>query len=335
MYFLKNLRHLAAFLLFYPFYKLVKVLPLKALRFIAEVASRAMYMVPPFRKLIMQNLHTAFPEKDNAGLKKLTLLNLKNLVMTALEFIWFADNPERIDKYVHPSDEFMAAITTAKETKKGLIFVSPHFGNWELAGLMVSFFGKHPFAVVARTMDNPYLNNLVNSGRRFTSTRVIPAKGAVKGMIKALKDGCIMATLIDQNTRARDGGVFVNFFGLPVPTATVPAFFARKFDVPVCIGGCMRKNDYYESFIAHLSKPSSEYRDDSEMIQELMKLTEDLVRQHPEQYLWFYQRFRYIPKEAAAELMKRYPAYSIVAPDRFYKKDYSQCRDKRPKAKNL
>lgn len=332
MHFLKNLRHLSVFLLVYPFYKLIKVLPLKSIRTIAAIAGGAMYMVPPFRKLVSQNLHAAFPEKDSAELKRLTRLNFENLILTALEFIWFTDNPERISKHIHRCDPFKEVTRIARESKKGLIFVAPHFGNWETAGLMVSLFSGMPFAVVARTMDNPYLNNLVNSGRRFTSTRVIPAKGAVKGMIKALKDGCIMATLIDQNTRARDGGIFVDYFGLPVPTATVPAFFARKFNVPLCIGGCMRKEDYYESFVAHLSKPTSEYKDDTEMIQELMKLTEDLVRKNPEQYLWFYQRFRYIPKEADAELIKRYPAYSIVAPDRFYKKDYSQCRDRKSQA---
>jgi len=324
---LKKLRHIIEYALFYPLYLIIKMLPLKALYAIATYAGFIMYMVPPFRKLVYTNLSTAFPEKSRSELKKLTRLNFANLVMTALEFIWFADSPERISKYIRRCDEFIKITRIAKESKKGLIFVAPHFGNWELAGLMVSLFSGLPFAVVARTMDNPYLNNLVNSGRRFTSTKVIPAKGAVKGMVKALKDGCIMATLIDQNTRARDGGVFVDFFGLPVPTATVPAFFARKFDVPVCIGGCTRKDGYYESFVKYLSKPTSEYKDDAEMIQELMKLTEGLVREHPEQYLWFYQRFRYIPKEAPESLIKSYPAYSIVAPDRFYKKDYSKSRD--------
>ncbi|OGV36211.1 MAG: hypothetical protein A2020_12480 [Lentisphaerae bacterium GWF2_45_14] len=326
MTFFKKLRYLIEFALFYPLYLIVKNLPLCGLRFFATVVGWGMYQVPYFRKVVNENLAAAFPEKSKSEIKKLGMLNLSSLVMTALEFIWFSDSPERIEKHVRCCEDFLACIQRAREDKKGLIFVSPHLGNWELAGLMVSHYSGLPFAVVARTMNNPYLNNLVNSGRRFTSTKVIPAKGAVKGMVKALKDGCIMATLVDQNTRARDGGVFVDFFGLPVPTATVPAFFARKFNVPVCIGGCSRENGYYTSFVRYLSKPTSEYADDTEMTQELMKLTEELVRQHPEQYLWFYQRFRYIPKEAPESLIKRYPAYATVAPERFYRKDYSQSR---------
>ena len=38
-----------------------------------------------------------------------------------------------------------------------------------------------------------------------------------------------------------------------------------------------------------------EYKEDVEILQEIMDISEDLVRQYPEQYLWLYKRFLHIP----------------------------------------
>jgi lauroyl/myristoyl acyltransferase len=96
--------------------------------------------------------------------------------------------------------------------------------------------------------------------------------------------------------------------------------FAKKLDIPVVVAGCVRKGKRYEAFIRPLSKKTSEYKDDFELTQELMSLTESLVREYPDQYLWLYKRFQNIPKEADEELIKLYPYYASVADERFYSK---------------
>jgi hypothetical protein len=67
-----------------------------------------------------------------------------------------------------------------------------------------------------------------------------------------------------------------------------------------------------------LSKPFEEYADDREVIQELMHISEDFIRRYPEQYVWLYKRFRYIPQEASEELAARYPFYAARAKASFY-----------------
>jgi KDO2-lipid IV(A) lauroyltransferase len=136
--------------------------------------------------------------------------------------------------------------------------------------------------------------------------------------MKALREGYQLATLIDQNTRVRDGGIFVDFFGLPVPTSRAPAMFARKLNAWVAVGGCVRQGREYKLFLRELPRPAAEYPDDESLIQDLMHLTEDIVREHPEQYLWIYERWRYIPADASPELAARYPFYATKAPPRFY-----------------
>jgi lauroyl/myristoyl acyltransferase len=69
-----------------------------------------------------------------------------------------------------------------------------------------------------------------------------------------------------------------------------------------------------------LSKPFENYKDETEVMQELMNISEEYIRQFPEQYLWMYKRFQYIPREATPELKAKYPYYSTVAPAKFYSK---------------
>ena len=301
-------------------FKTIRALPLSVLFGIAKSAALTIYIVPSFRKLLVANLKVAFPEKSSSEINALARKSFSNLVLSLLEFFWFMDKPERIEKHTVYKNETHEFTEKSISDGTGFIFVVPHLGNWELAGLLVSHFDNIPFAVAAREVRNPYLHNFVNSSRMIEGNRIIDAKGAIKGMMKALKDGCGVATLIDQNSRVRDGGIFVNFFGLPVPTSRAPALFARKLNVPVIVGGCIRKGKKYESFLKPLPKTTGEYKDDAELIQALMKITEDLVREHPEQYLWLYKRFQNIPKDADEKLIKQYPYYATITTEKFYDK---------------
>ncbi len=299
-------------------YAIIVLLPHGALFVIADFAGFFIYLIPPFRKLITANISVAFPEKDICEIRKIARKNASNIALTALEFIWFIGKEDKIETLVHYRKQEADLTEKYMSNGTGAIWATPHLGNWEVAGLKFKLAENIPFAVVVRTMNNPYLNKLVNSGRMSEGTRIIPAKGAIKGMIKALKDGFFIATLIDQNTKGRDGGIFVDFFGLPVATSRAPALFARKMNVPVTIGGCIRKGRRYETFTRELPKPTSEYQSDEELVQAIMYETEKIIREYPDQYLWLYERWCYIPDKATEDIKKRYPYYASAVTPRFY-----------------
>jgi KDO2-lipid IV(A) lauroyltransferase len=314
----KHFRYIMEYLGIMFAYALIKFLPHGALFFIADFLGFFLYLIPPFSKLITANLMVAFPEKDISEIKKIARRTASNIVLTTLEFLWFIGKEDKIEKLVHYRKEEADLTEKYMAQGTGAIWATPHIGNWELAGLKFKLVENIPFAVVVRTMNNPFLNKLVNSGRMSEGTRVITAKGAIKGMMRALKDGFFIATLIDQNTKGRDGGIFVNFFGLPVATSRAPALFARKMNVPVTVGGCIRKGRKYETFTRELPKPTSEYKSDEALIQAIMDETEIIIRQYPDQYLWLYERWRYIPVQLSDDKKKLYPYYSTEVTPRFY-----------------
>ena len=172
------------------------------------------------------------------------------------------------------------------------------------------------------------MNKLFNQGTRERGARleIIFSHGAIREALKALKAGRSIGTLIDQNTRVRDGGVFVDFFGIPVASSAAPAMLKRYCDahgIPSAIvyGTCVRRDDgTVEALSADLPRPFSDYADDREVLQELMNISERFIREFPEQYLWFYRRFQYIPPDCPEETRRRYPDYAVSPGEKFYRK---------------
>ena len=279
-----------------------------------------MFIVPPFRKLVIANLRVAFPDYDDARIKQIGRDSFINLIRTLLELFWISGSPVRIDRHVILPADGRAMIDAHRLAGDSIIFVAPHLGNWEATGLKMALSSGLSFAEVARPLRNPLLNKLIRKSRIFNGNEVIDAKGSVKLVLKAVARGKSLSTLIDQNTRVRDGGVFVKYFGLMVPSSKAPAFFARVSPkVRVMVGGGIRQpNGDILVFYEKLPKPESEYVDDQEMIQDLISITEKMVRRYPEQYLWFYRRFQYIPRDADDALRRKYPYYSAVAAEKFY-----------------
>ena len=141
-----------------------------------------------------------------------------------------------------------------------------------------------------------------------------------------MREGCGIGLLIDQNTRVRDGGCFVNFFGLPVTSSKSPASLKRFCDannIPAVIayGTSIREADgKIHAKMEYLPKPFDEYENDEAVLQALMDLSEKYIRRYPEQYLWFYHRFQNIPAGIPEEVRRRYPYYAAEPPPTFYDK---------------
>jgi len=297
---------------------LIRILPRAALRPMASFAGFFLRMTPKFRKLVLANLEVAFPEKSEKELRAIMRENSIQTPLTVLELFWFSTHLKTLDKLVDFPEEYVELTKKMRENGRGAMWLVSHFGNWELAGLKFEHDADCQLAVVVRPMNNPLLDKLLNSERSSQGTRIIPAKGAVKGIMKALKDGCFIATLIDQNTRARDGGVFVDFFGLPAPISRAPAMFARKVGAAVAVGGALRTGKRYTLFVRELPKPTEEYSSDEELLEAMMRVTEELIREHPEQYTWLYEKWRYIPEWLEDGREKKYPYYASVVTPRFY-----------------
>lgn len=301
--------------------KFAGIMPRRLFHILAPVIGCIGYYTPGFGSLCRMNVRAAFPEKSDAEVSRIARQSLANLFLSICEFFWVKGKKGVVEEIVHCDEPCCAVAEEArKHEDKGIIFITPHLGNWEFAGMTLALFFKFKVGTVVRTARNPYLDRLISSGRMVEGVRIIHSKGAVKGMLNALNEGYVIGTLIDQNSRVRDGGIFVNLFGLPVPVSRAPAMLARKSGRFIAVGTTLRDGMKFKGILRTLPKPSSEYETDEDLIQAITDIIEELIRLAPEQYLWMYKRFQYIPPGTPEEIVKRFPPYARIADERFYSK---------------
>jgi KDO2-lipid IV(A) lauroyltransferase len=184
-----------------------------------------------------------------------------------------------------------------------LIFLTGHYGNWELAGYVFGLFG-YPTVAVARTLDNPYLDRYLRSFREKTGQSLIPKSGGYERMVQVLEGKGALAFLADQDAGQR--GVFVDFFGRPASTHKAIALLAIEHQAPVYVGVARRIGPgfRYELRCEDVIEPGelSGTADDVRLLtQRYTSALERLIRQDPTQYLWLHRRWKHQPKEKARQ----------------------------------
>lgn len=325
---LKKIRWSIEFLVVYIPYVLIRISPWFLMRGTARFLGFCLHLIPGARKLVRENIHAAMPELSPREVRDIARRSFDHLMWNLLEYIWLTGNEKRIRRCFVPTEFALKTVTELGKKNERIIFVNPHMGSWEASGLMAPFYGGVKLAAIAKPVKNPYLNKLLNSGSRESTPglRIIFSKGAMRSSIKALKEGWSIGTLNDQNTRVRNGGVFVNFFGLPVPSSTAPALLKsycdqKKIPCTILFACSLRnKEGKIEAHVFTLNKPFEAHKGPEEVLQEFMDTSEKLIRQFPEQYLWLYRRFQHIPEDATPEQLSRYPRYARRPGPNFYLK---------------
>jgi KDO2-lipid IV(A) lauroyltransferase len=189
----------------------------------------------------------------------------------------------------------------AARKKKGIVFITAHYGVWELLFHANYLFSQDfvPIHVVVRPSDNPYLDTLLNKPREMLGSRTVPKKKSLKPLLKALKSNETVAILIDQNV-CREEGVFVDFFGKKAATTFGATLLALRTDAPV-VPGFMRNDPATGTYTIRFSPeiPLVRTGNLSEEIQintqNFIKSVENLIRERPEDWLWVHKRWKTRP----------------------------------------
>jgi KDO2-lipid IV(A) lauroyltransferase len=191
---------------------------------------------------------------------------------------------------------------TALISGRPLLVVTGHFGNWEVAGLILGLLGFRTHAI-ARTIDNPYLDRFARQFRQRTGQRILAKKGDFDGIQDVLAEGGILATLADQDAGQR--GVFVDFFGRPASTHKAVSLLALQYDVPLLVVGAPKVEGVRAGSPARHHVISADLIDPREyegrpdavqaMTQRYTSALEGLIRLAPEQYFWLHRRWKSQP----------------------------------------
>jgi len=256
------------------------------------------------RKVALANLDVAYGDALSTEEKKRIARGaFRTFALVLLDLFWFGwRTHRRVGAHVSFDPSFDHYFKTAP-----LVAVTAHLGNWEVMGLATARHGEPPFSVAA-PLDNRFVDRMLNRLRRGTGQEIAEQTGAVRTLLKALKRGARAALLLDQNTLPQDGGVFVTLFGRSVPMAKTAAGLASHSGAPIVFVYCVAdETGHYRAYGRPPLQAGEKRGEEREVTQEIARLLEDAVKTHPDQWLWMYKRWKYIPEGESSE---KYPFYA-------------------------
>ncbi|MCO5061271.1 MAG: lysophospholipid acyltransferase family protein [Kiritimatiellae bacterium] len=234
-----------------------------------------------------------FPEKSQREVRRIARIALRNLAFNLVEALRFPHmTREWIERHVDVGN-FDNATVAHIQPGQGALFVVPHMGNWEMAGLVAGQRGLPIFLLVGRQR-NPLTDTFMREIRSATGvTVVVRDQLAVRNVLRNLRVGKALAILPD--LRMPTTGVPVNFLGRDVEFPGGTALFARHTHVPVCIGHVRRvgwTKHVWEFLPPMWSDPALSKEEDAQRIlQTAADHFSEAIRRHPEQYFWFNKRW--------------------------------------------
>lgn len=181
----------------------------------------------------------------------------------------------------------------AQSKGKGILFLTGHCGNWELLSLTASV-KLFPITIIARPINNPYVNKYVERMRQRYGNKVIYKKDAIRPIIKTLKNNGVVGILMDQAVLS-DEGYITDFLGRWAWTTKTPAIIARKTGaaaLPVFIHRTKRGHRiriYPEIVLSPTQDLESATIEDTKRFSSFI---EEYIREHPDEWLWIHRRWK-------------------------------------------
>ena len=277
------------------FLNLLKILPADpAIRF-ADWLVRKIGPRTSRHRLMLVNLANAYPEKSEAEREAIALASWGHMGRLAAEYVFldqlFDFDPESTEPGRIEVDGIPIFLDLRDNPRPFIVFTA-HTGNFELLPVAGNAFGL-TVTVMFRPPNNPYIAEKVFSFRAARMGKLVPSHaGSSFALARQLEAGRGIGVLVDQKFQK---GLSTDFFGHPVQTNPLLAKLVRQFDCEVYPARCIRlpDNRYRLEIEPKIDIPRNDKGavDVQATGQLLNDKVESWVREHPEQWLWYHDRW--------------------------------------------
>jgi len=247
--------------------------------------------LPRLRRVALRNLSVALPELPAAGHAAIVDGVFRSIARLLVSFARFPSiGRANLDRWVRweGAEHFHGALRQGR----GVLFATAHLGNWEISAFAHALLSG-PMQIVARPLDNPLIDRLVERRRALSGNRPIFKKDSARTIFKALAANQAVGILIDQNASPADG-VFVDFFGIPACAGTGFAKLAARSGAAV-IPGFALWSEEERRYILRFYPPVPMTGNAAQDTQTLQTTLETIIRAHPDQWLWIHRRWKTRP----------------------------------------
>lgn len=293
--YLRPARHVAEYLLVRIFLALIQAVSIETCQSVTRwVAWLACDVLKIRGRVVAENLRIAFPDKSEAERHRIARRMWEHLLLMVCEVAL-------VHRKIHETNwrKFVEIYNKREWIQRAgasgpKVCVTGHFGNFEALGHVCSFWGFRTYTV-ARTLDNPYLHELVNRFRESLGQRILSKSHSAGQADEVLVTGGLLALLGDQHAGPR--GCVVDFLGRPASCHKALALFALLNRAPILVATCVRgeRPMHFRMGLDAVVDPA-ENPPEAASVEDLTQWYNDVlaarIRQQPEQYWWLHDRWK-------------------------------------------
>jgi len=247
--------------------------------------------IPRLRRVAARNLSIALPKLGESRHREIVAGVFHSIARLLVVFAKFPSiRRENLDGWIRM--EGYEHVIAALAAGRGVLFATAHLGNWELSAYAYALLAG-PMNVVARPLDNPLIDRMVERRRAFSGNHIVLKRDFARVILKALAGNETVGILIDQNA-SLDSGVFVEFFGVPASAGTGFAKLAARSGAAV-IPGFALWSPAEQKYVLRFYPPVPMTGDPAADTACLQATLEAVIREHPDQWLWIHRRWKTRP----------------------------------------
>jgi len=282
-------------------YNLIKLLffilgcfPRPVLTFFADSIGLIWYAVDKkHRIVVLGNIRAAYPGRfTGKEAEHFAMKNFQHTVGILFEVIWsYSIPPDELLKHI--TIKGLSNLEAAQKKGNGVIGLTCHMGVFEFLPVGMAKTDFKPYCLYKKLDFKPMEQYFLKMRQRFGST-MIPIHNASEKVATILKNGGIIATLLDQRVREKKG-VVTDYFGRPARTHKGFAKLVLRTKPSVVPVFIMKKGDQYVmEFLPEipLELTGDSIKDIQNNTQNYVSAIESMVRKCPEQYFWMHNRWR-------------------------------------------
>jgi KDO2-lipid IV(A) lauroyltransferase len=246
---------------------------------------------------IFSNLALVYPESTKAWRKDLRRRLYDHLGWMVVELLALQSDPAQALSWV----EELRGIRNLEDVsggKRGVLFVSAHYGNWELLAAWYAQCLKNrdearDFYIVSQNTRDRDIAALIERYRQNAGITLLPKSTSTLEMVRLLKSGGHIALLADIS---RGGGINLPFMGHDCAHTTGPAILATLASVPIVPTAIYRKGPFRHALEFFPPLPVPEEGDRLRRIELLTRSVagaiEKMIAPQPELWFWLHNRWK-------------------------------------------
>lgn len=288
------------YLVYIPLY-LLSLLPMPVLYLLSDGLAAFIYHVLGYRKkVVLDNLRTAFPGKTASERKAIAKKFYHNFVDNFIETIKLLSASKKFiaNHFVMDSDPFTPFYQAGRKCQLHL----GHTFNWEVACVGMPLNTSYTFIVVYMPIKAKAMDRLFMHMRTRTGSVMLPATNMRNAIIPYRNTQYMLALVADQAPSDPSKAYWLDFLGTPTAFVRGPESGARIGNIPVVFTQLYKvKRGYYHARF-EIGAENPRELPEGELTRRYSTFLEKAIRQYPDMWLWSHRRWKHDWKEEYSKM---------------------------------